>query len=150
MDFFSSLLLVTGAGIFNATVNTFLSVKISSPEKLRRLQEEVKDYREQLEAAKKASDTKVMKSLEKRRKYIDTLSNEVSSATLKQTLASLAITLVAFYLVMWLIPQGSPVAYLSTYLWNPQDGLASLDPVLWFMVTTFYFSIVSRKVFGLA
>ena len=150
MDFIISLLLVTGAAVFNSTANTFLSVKISDPEKLKKLQQETKDYREQLEAAKKASDTKVLKSLEKRKKYIEMLSNETSSALLKQTLASLAITLVAFYLMLWLIPQGTTVAYMSTYLWNPQDGLVSLDSVLWFVVTTSYFSLMTRKVFGLA
>jgi uncharacterized membrane protein (DUF106 family) len=149
MDFISSLLLVTGAAVFNAAANTFLSVKISNPEKLKRLQQEAKDYREQLDAAKKASDTKVMKSLEKRKKYIEMLSNEVSSATLKQTLASLAVTLVAFYLMLWLIPQGTTVAYVSTYLWNPGDGLVGLDSVFWFVVTTSYFSIVTRKLFGM-
>ena len=150
MDFISALLLVTGAAVFNAAGNTLLSVKISNPEKLKRLQQETKDYREQLEAAKKASDTKVMKSLEKRKKYIEMLSNETSSALLKQTLASLAVTLVAFYLIMWLAPQGTTVAYISTYLWNPEDGLVGLDSVMWFVVTTSYFSILSRKVFGLA
>jgi uncharacterized membrane protein (DUF106 family) len=150
MDFITSILLVTGAAIFNAAGNSFLSVKITDPEKLKKLQQETKDYREQLEAAKKASDTKVLKSLEKRRKYIEMLSNETSSALLKQTLASLAITLVAFYLMLWLIPQGTTVAYMSTYLWNPEDGLIALDSVLWFVVTTSYFSIVTRKLFGLA
>ncbi|HYA21684.1 MAG TPA: EMC3/TMCO1 family protein [Thermoproteota archaeon] len=150
MDFITTLLLVTGAAIFNSVGNTLLSAKITDPEKLKRLQQETKDYREQLDAAKKASDMKVMKSLEKRKKYIEMLSNEISSALLKQTLASLAITLVAFYLVLWLIPQTDMVAYVSTYLWNPEDGLIGLNSVYWFVVTTSYFSIVSRKVLGLA
>jgi len=150
MDFITALLLVTGAAIFNAVSNTFLSVKISDPEKIKTLQQETKDYREQLDAAKKASDTKVMKSLEKRRKYIEMLSNEISSALLKQTLASLAVTLVAFYLVIWVVPQDLIVAYVSTYLWNPGDGLIGLNSVYWFVVTTSYFSIVSRKLWGLA
>jgi len=149
MDFVSSLLLVTFLALVNAIGNTLVSAKIYRPENLRKLQEEVKEYKEQLEAAKKISDAKLMKSLEKRKIYIDTLSKEVSQATLKQTLASLAITLVTFYSMIWLLPQGTVVAVVSTHLWNVQEGLIKLDYVLWFMLSTIFFSTATRKAMGI-
>jgi len=150
MDLAGPLLVVAALAFVNAFGHTLASVKLFNPEKLRALQEEVKDYREQLEAAKKSSDTKLLKSLEKRKKYIDTLSSDVSSATLKQTMASLAITLSVFYFMLWLYPQGQVVAIIPTYLINPQDGLIMLDPVFWFMISTMFFSTAARKALGLS
>jgi uncharacterized membrane protein (DUF106 family) len=150
MDFVTSLLIVTAAAFINATANSLIAVKIQNPAKLKELQQQVKDYREQLEAAKKVSDTKLLKSLEKRKRYIDTLSNEVSSATLKQSLASISVTIVSFYLMLWLVPAGQTVALISTHLLNPGDGLIKLDTVVWFMVSTIFFSTATRKLFGLS
>jgi len=149
MDFVTCLLLVTASAFINAVGNSLISMKIQDPEKLKELQLQVKDYREQINAAKKVSDTKILKALEKKKKYIDSLSNEVSSITLKQTLASLAVTIATFYVIIWLIPTDQTVAVISTHLLNPEDGLIKLNTVYWFMISTFFFQTAARKLFGL-
>jgi len=149
MDFVTTLLVVTASAFVNALGNSLISVKIQDPGKLKELQRQVKDYREQIEAAKKVSDTKILKSLEKKKRYIDSLSSEVSSITLKQTLASLGVTIATFYLLLWLIPTEQTVAVISTHLLNPEDGLIKLNTVYWFMVSTIFFSTATRKLFGL-
>lgn len=148
MDFVTTFLIVTSSAFINAMANSLISLKIQDPEKLKELQQQVKDYREQLQAAKKVSDTKILKSLEKKKRYIDSLSGDVSSITMKQTLASVAITIVTFYLMLWLIPADRTIAVLSTVLLNPSDGLIQLNTVYWFMISTFFFSTASRKLFG--
>jgi len=145
MDPSTTLLIVTGAALVGSVGQTVISVKIGDPEKLRELQGQLKDYLSDLEAAKKSSDKKLLKQMEKKKKYMDTLQSEVSNATMKMTILSSVFALLIFAGLYYLFNPEQGIAYLSTYLWEAGSGLVNLTIFYWYIVSSFYFSTIVRK-----
>mgnify|MGYP001035185959 CR=1 FL=1 len=145
MDPSTTLLIVTGAALVGSVGQTVISVKIGDPEKLRELQGQLKDYLSDLEAAKKSSDKKLLKQMEKKKKYMDTLQSEVSNATMKMTILSSVFALLIFAGLYYLFNPEQGIAYLSTYLWEAGSGLVNLTIIYWYIVSSFYFSTIVRK-----
>jgi len=145
MDPSTTLLIVTGAALVGSVGQTVISVKIGDPKKLRELQGQLKDYLSDLEAAKKSSDKKLLKQMEKKKKYMDTLQSEVSNATMKMTMLSSVFALLIFAGLYYLFNPEQGIAYLSTYLWEAGSGLVNLTIIYWYIVSSFYFSTIVRK-----
>ena len=145
MDPMTSLMIITFASLVGAIGQTIIYLKTVSPEKLKTLQGEVRDYFSQLEAAKKSSDKKLLKQLEKKKKYMDSLQGELSSATMKQSLLSMVFALLIFYGLYNVFKPGQEVAFLSTYFLTP-DGIQTLDFILWYALSSLFFSLLVRKI----
>jgi len=145
MDPMTSLMIITFASLVGAIGQTIIYLKTVSPEKLKTLQGEVRDYFSQLEAAKKSSDKKLLKQLEKKKKYMDSLQGELSSATMKQSLLSMVFALLIFYGLYSFFKPGQEVAFLSTYFLTP-DGIQTLDFILWYALSSLFFSLLVRKI----
>jgi uncharacterized membrane protein (DUF106 family) len=148
MDPATSLLVVTGAAVIASIGQTFISVKTVDPRKLQTLQAELRDYFSDLEAAKKSSDKKLLKQIEKKKKYMDSLQSEVSNSTLKMSLFTMVFALAIFVGLYYLYKPGESVAFLSTYLWDETAGAIKLDYLWWYVVANLFFSTVVRKIMG--
>jgi len=146
MDPLTGLLVATLASLIGAIGQSVISMKTVDPQKLKTLQGELKDYFSDLEAAKKSSDKKLLKQIEKRKKYMDSLQSEVSNATLKMSLFSMFFVFAIFYGLNYLYQPDENVAFLSTYLLNEADGLLKLGYYYWYIISAMFFSIVVRKI----
>lgn len=148
----SPVIIIALISLINVVLQTLISKKFMDPKKLKQLNEELKEYSSALDAAKKAGDKKLLKQLEKKEKYIHSLQNEVTKATTYQMLLSLVLTFIVFYLLSYLYKPQLPVAFIPTFLILPSkdSNLISLDFILWFMVSSIFFSIVVRKLFGMS
>lgn len=148
----SPVVLIAIISLINVVLQTLISKKFMDPKKLKKLNEELKEYTSALDAAKKSGDKKLLKQLEKKEKYISSLQSEVTKATTYQMLLSLALTFVVFYLLSYLYKPQVPVAFIPTFLIFPSkdSNFISLDYILWFMVSSIFFSIVVRKILGMS
>jgi len=144
------IVVVAVVSFVNVVLQTLISKKFTDPNKLKQYSEELKEYTAALEAAKKSKDKKLLKQLEKRKKYISTLESEIRRSTTYQLIVSLILSLAVFYLLSYLFKPGEPIAFISTYLIWPPSEIVKLDFILWFIISSFFFSIVVRKIFGLS
>ena len=136
----------------NVVLQTLISKKFMDPKKLKQLNEELKEYTSALEAAKKAGDKKLLKQLEKKEKYVSSLQSEITKATTYQMLLSLALTLIVFYMLSYLYKPQVPVAFIPTFLIFPSkdSNFVSLDYILWFIISSIFFSVIVRKLLGMS
>lgn len=145
MDPSTSLLIVTAAALVGSIAQTVISVKTVDPKKLQALQGQLKDYLSDLEAAKKSSDKKLLKQIEKKKKYMDSLQSEVSNATMKMGLFSSVFSILIFAGLYYIFNPEQGIAYISTYLWEEGAGIVKLTIFYWYIVCSFYFSTIVRK-----
>lgn len=148
----SPVIVIAIISFINVVLQTLISRKFIDPKKLKQLNEELKEYTSAIDAAKKAGDKKLLRQLEKKEKYINSLQSEVTKATTYQMLLSLALTLVVFYLLSYLYKPQVPVAFIPTFLVFPskESNFVSLDYILWFMVSSIFFSVIVRKLLGMS
>lgn len=147
MDIPTSMLFVLLASLISSIGQLVIAVKSVDPKKLKDLQTEIKEYFSELEAARRSSDKKLLRQLEKRKKYMDSLQSEVSKATMKRSLLSMAFTLSIFAILYYMFKPGVDMAFISTYfITNQSRKVQGLDFILWYAVCSLFFTLIIRKI----
>lgn len=140
-------LLVTLLSLGSSIIQTILTVRFANPKILKSIGAEIKSYKEEQQTAKKLSDKKMLKALEKRAPYIRQRESRISSMQMRLLVSGVGVSLIVFWLATALFGMSTIIAII------PASAIQGKDPIevnvlVWFTISTLFFSTITRKVTG--
>jgi len=140
-------LLVTLLSLISSIIQTILTVWFANPKIINSISAEIKSYKEEQQTAKKLSDKKMLKALEKRAPYIRQRESRVSSMQMKLLVSGVVVSLIIFWLATALFGLSTTIAIVPAPVIQGKDPIL-VNVLVWFTICTLFFSSIARKVSG--